>query len=198
MSSTELSTRDRILEATWRLMAEHQGQNVRIEEIAKAAHVSRQAVYLHFGTRAELLTATTYYVDEALNWQKRVREACNAETGELSLEGWIAAWGNYIPDIYGLAKALLIAAETDTEAAVAWKARMDQLYEACQMIVQQISRDGQLAPEWTSEVAAVFFWSMLSVRNWENLTIERGWTQTQYVERMQLALRRTLLKTAID
>jgi AcrR family transcriptional regulator len=51
-------TRNRILEATQRLMEERRGQGVRMRDIADAATLSRQAVYDYFGSRTKLLVAT--------------------------------------------------------------------------------------------------------------------------------------------
>ena len=64
MSSDNSKTRTRILQAALKLLEASQGQGVRMADIAKQAGVSRQAVYLHFSTRAELLIATTLYLDE--------------------------------------------------------------------------------------------------------------------------------------
>ena len=57
-------TRTRILAATLQLMEQRRGQGVRMSDIAGAAGVSRQAVYLHFGSRTELMVAATHYGDE--------------------------------------------------------------------------------------------------------------------------------------
>ncbi|MBL4878008.1 MAG: helix-turn-helix transcriptional regulator, partial [Hyphomonas sp.] len=56
MSSENLETREKIMRATWKLLEESGGSGVRMSDIAKAAGISRQAVYLHFPTRADLLT----------------------------------------------------------------------------------------------------------------------------------------------
>ncbi|MDH3426552.1 MAG: TetR/AcrR family transcriptional regulator, partial [Acidimicrobiia bacterium] len=50
------STRARILDATWELVAE-QGAGLKLSEVASRASVSRQAIYLHFGDRPGLLVA---------------------------------------------------------------------------------------------------------------------------------------------
>ncbi len=55
MSSENIETRTRILDATVRMLEEQGGRGVRMGDIAKAAGISRQAVYLHFSSRAELL-----------------------------------------------------------------------------------------------------------------------------------------------
>ncbi len=64
MSRDSPDTRTRILKATLDLLEEGTGSAVRMSDIAKKAAISRQAIYLHFRTRAELLIATTHYLDE--------------------------------------------------------------------------------------------------------------------------------------
>jgi AcrR family transcriptional regulator len=195
MSSTELSTHDRILETTWRLMEKNRGQGVDIADIAKAAGVSRQAVYLHFGSRTELLIATTRYLDTTLKFDERIQRACEGANGIFSLKEFVQVWGSYIPEIYGLARALLYARETDAAAAAAWDNRMKDTQNGLHRILGQVERDGQLAPDWTLDEAVDFAWAMISIRMWENLTIERGWSQEQYIARTQQTLKQMLLKS---
>ena len=67
MSSQNPETREKIMRATWKLLEKSGGAGVRMSDIAKAAGISRQAVYLHFPTRAELLTSTARYMDDVHN-----------------------------------------------------------------------------------------------------------------------------------
>ncbi len=193
MSRSQKETREKILQTTWRMLESQRGQGVRLEDIAREAEVSRQAIYLHFGSRAELFIATVRYVDEVLRFPERIQQACAAGNGVLGIQEFTALWGSYIPEIYGLAKALLTLRETDEAAAAAWKDRMDALYQGCLVILQQIAADGHLAPEWTAETAADFYYALHSVETWERLTIERGWSQEHYIEQMQRFISRALL-----
>jgi AcrR family transcriptional regulator len=194
MSSGELETRTRILEATRRLMEEHSGRGVRMGDIAEAAGVSRQAVYDHFGSRAKLLVATTHYVDEVRGLKERRRRFQAASTGVEHLEAYVEFWGNYIPEIYGMARALLAARESDEAAAAAWNDRMGAVRESCRHTIEALHRDGVLAAEWSRDEAVDLMWTMLSIRNWEQLTIECGWSTSQYVGRMQQLLKRTFVQ----
>jgi AcrR family transcriptional regulator len=196
MSSAQIDTRERILLATWKLMEQSRGQGVRLEDVARAARVSRQAVYLHFHSRSDLLIATARYLDERLELPRRIRQACEAGNGMLGIEAYVAFWAAYIPEIYGLAKALLLARETDDAAAAAWADRMQALYQGCFSVVQTIATEGKLDPSWTIEAAADYFWATLSISTWEQLTFERGWSQDQYCERMQWVIKRALLREA--
>jgi AcrR family transcriptional regulator len=195
-ASEALDTRERILRATWRLLEERRGQNVRLEDVARAANVSRQAVYLHFGSRTTLFVETARYADESLRLMERIRQACDAETGVIAIEAYVRFWADYVPDIYGLAKALLALRETD-EAAAAWNDRMAGFREGCLTILRQVERDGApavpLAAPWTVETAADYFYAALSIPTWASLTFERGWSREEYVERVTFAIKRALL-----
>ena len=185
MSSGDPKTRTRILEATWRLMVERNGQGVRMRDVAEAAGVSRQAVYDHFGSRAELMVATARYGDEVRGLDERLGVYRAASGGVERLEAFVEFWGNYIPEIHGIARALLAARESDEAVAAAWDDRMRVVQEACNDIVGRLQRDGALAPEWSLDEAGEMLWTLLSIGNWENLTLERGWPMSLYVARMK-------------
>jgi AcrR family transcriptional regulator len=194
MSSGDPQTRKRILEKTWQLMERRQGREVRIDDVASAASVSRQAVYLHFGSRAGLLIATVRYVDEVKGVEARLQGVLTAPNAPDTLNGLIDFWGNYIPEIYGLAKALLAARETDEGAAAAWEDRMRALRDGCRAVIQCLAREKMLALPWNIDQAADALWAMLSISVWENLTLECGWTNREYVSRMKALSKRTFVK----
>ncbi|MCB9503947.1 MAG: TetR/AcrR family transcriptional regulator [Deferribacteres bacterium] len=194
MSSKNKDTRTRILEVTWHLMEQQRGQGVRLADVAAAAGVSRQAVYLHFGSRTELMIATTAYVDEVKGLNDRLQQLQNITSAHELLEKSITIWGNYIPEIYGLAKAMLSTRETDEAIAAAWDKQMDCLRNACQDIIDAFIREEILTPEWTRSKAIEMLWTALSIQNWEQLTIECGWSTSQYIEWMKTFLKHAFTK----
>ena len=193
MSSDKNTTRKRILEATWKLMEERHGRGVSMGDIAEAAGISRQAVYLHFGSRTDLMIATTQYVDEVNGLEDILKTLHDAANGIELLNISIDIWVNYIPKIFGMAKALLATRETDADAAAAWKDRMDVLYGICQKIIKTLDREGTLAPQWSQKEAADLLWTIVSVYNWEQLTNECGWTTSRVREKMKVLLHRAFV-----
>lgn len=193
MSSNSTDTRTRILEATVRILEEHGGRGVRMGDIAKAVGISRQAVYLHFASRAELLVAATRYLDEVLDVERRLAPSRAATSGAERLALYIDCWGHYVPEIHGVAKALLLAKDTDDAAAAAWNDRMLAMREGCRAAIEALHSDGNLAPEWTPKRATDVLWTMLLVPNWENLTGECGWSTRQYVRWMKTVAKRTFI-----
>ena len=192
MSSKTNPTRTRILAATLELLESGGGNAVRMSDIAKAAKISRQALYLHFPNRAELLVATTRYVDDINDVDSKLSASRAAPTGRERLTLWVDVWGNYIPAIYGVAKALLAMKDSDTEAKAAWDDRMAAVRHGCAAAVEQLEKDGHLAPHLDRESATDFLWMLLSVRNWELLTKECGWTQETYIWNVTQSAHRAL------
>tara|TARA_R110002124_G_scaffold130436_2_gene292348 strand:+ start:2163 stop:2744 length:582 start_codon:yes stop_codon:yes gene_type:complete len=184
MSSENLETREKIMRATWKLLEESGGSGVRMSDIAKATGISRQAVYLHFPTRADLLTGTARYMDEARNIDERLAASREA-TGVDRLDFWVEAWGNYIPEIHGVGRALIAMRDTDEAAAAAWNDRMQAVRHGCEAAVTALKSAGRLMPDYSVEQATDLLWALLSVEMWEKLRFECGWSQTAYVAAMQ-------------
>ena len=193
MSSDNIETRTRILEATVRVLEESGGRGVRMGDIAKESRISRQAVYLHFASRTELLIAATLYRGDLLDVEGRLAPSRAAATGVDRLRLYIEFWGNFVPEIYGVAKALMMAQDTDEAAAAAWRDRMWAMRDGCRAAIDALQADGTLAPEWTQPKAIDALWTMLLVPNWEHLTIECGWSKKQYIRWMQTLARRTFV-----
>jgi len=193
MSSKDRETRTRILDAALHLLIERGGKGVRMGDIAKQTGISRQAVYLHFASRADLLEATTRYLDEESDIDGRLAASRAAKTGEERLEAYIAAWSDYLPVIYPAAKALLLAKGSDEAAAAAWADRMAAMRDGCRAAIEALAADGRLSSEWPVRRAIDALWALLSVETWEQLTVTCGWTGEEYRRWMHLLARRTFV-----
>ena len=193
MSSKKINTKIRILDTTWKLL-EARDKNTRMSDIAKAVGISRQALYLHFPTRAALLIATTRHVDYVKKVDRRLEASRAARTGIERLDAFIEAFGGYIPEIHGLSVALRGMLESDGAVRDAWNDRMQAVRHGCEAAVRAIAKDGQLNPDLSEQAATDFLWTLLSVENWERLVHECGWTQSAYQERMQTFAKVALLK----
>jgi AcrR family transcriptional regulator len=176
------------------MLEEHGGRGVRMSDIARASGISRQAVYLHFASRTELLVAATRYLDEKLDVDKRLAPSRAATSGRERLSLYIECWGNYIPDIYGVGKALLLARDSDEAAAAAWDDRMAAMRDGCRAAIDALHADGHLAPGWSRPRATDALWALLLVPNWEALVIDCGWTTKQYVRWIKNLAERTFVR----
>ena len=193
MSRENTETRMKILKATVETLEQHGGRGVRMGDIAKATGISRQAVYLHFASRADLLTAAFLYLGDELDVDGRLAPSRSAKTGVERLERYIEFWGNYLPEIYGVVKALMTAQDTDEAAAAAWRDRMLAMHHGCRAVIDALDADGKLASDWTRPKATDALLALLQVPSWEYLTIECGWSNAEYIRRMTSMAKRAFV-----
>jgi AcrR family transcriptional regulator len=186
-------TRTRILRAAWRLI-EQKGTTPGLQDVAREADVSRQAVYLHFGDRAGLLVALVEFIDESLNKETVVAEILGAPTGEEALERMVRGLSVYTGKVDSVARVLEAFQYQDAAVAAAWRNRMSLRIEQTRAIVQRIADEGRLADGWTVETATELCYTILMPGPWRELVHERGWTPEQYAEHMMRLLRRSMLR----
>jgi len=181
MSSEQ--TKTRILDTTWKLFEKRIEKN-RMSDIAKAVGISRQALYLHYPTRAELLIATTKHIDTVKKVNQRLELSRTAGSGIERLHFFIKAWGGYIPEIHGISVALRNMRKNDKAAAEAWDDRMQAVRHGCQAAVVAIAKDGKLKFDLYEQIATDILWTLLTIENWEKLVINCGWLQSAYEDKM--------------
>ena len=194
MSSGDPETKKRIMNKTLQLLQQRKGLGVRIEDVANAAGISRQAVYMYFPNRTQLFVETARYVDQIQGLDERLQEFRHASGGLNTLQTFVRFWGNYIPKIFGLAKVLRELRDTDKAAAAAWDDRMQALRYGCQCVIDCLDHEGLLASGLTPDQAVDLLWGLLSIALWEDLTVDRKWTQAEYLDRILLASQRILVR----
>lgn len=84
--------------------------------------------------------------------------------------------------------------ETDEEAASAWRERMQDMKEGCAAAIKALQKDKCLSPDYSLEQATDILWTILSVRNWELLTIECGFSQKKYSDSIKAMAIRLFIK----
>lgn len=88
----------------------------------------------------------------------------------------------------------MISKETDTAAEAAWNDRMWDVRNSCRKTIESLSKHGLLAEPWQVKSATDVLWTLLSVANFEQLTVDCGWSTKKYVDHMQRTARRAFLK----
>lgn len=178
MSSS--GSRDRVLEAALRLIRKRGDAKVTMAQIAKAARLSRQAVYLHFADRADLMVALARHVNESLGLPAEIQRMMNTQTGMGMIEAFVSMQARGNPAVWAVARAIDAVRRTDAAAARAWQSRLKSRLEGCRAIVSRLKAEGSLRPELDPSIAADLLWTMTSLRMWEDLVLEREWSPEQY------------------
>lgn len=182
-----------ILTAARRLFEESDFVSVTLEVVARAAGVSRQAVYINFGSRARLLVALAGYVDELGGLQRQIAKVLDSPSAVGALEALVDFRSRYTPSIYRLATHVEAARRFDADAEAMWQERMKLRYDHSRVVAHRMAAEGVLAAGWTETDAADLIWSMTSIRTYEDLVIDRGWSSNRYRQRIKAILVGTLV-----
>ena len=179
--SRKSQTRLRVLETARRLLEERGYHGVGLEEFATGAGVSRQTVYLHFGSKSGLLVALVEWVDQSEGLAELFDPVWSSTNGTEALARAIAATAVYEPRIHRLAMVLATVRRTDPAADAAWQDRMSGRRSAFRQIVNRIRRDGMLAPGWNVDDAVDLIWAVTAPWTYDALVVERGWPSSRWV-----------------
>ncbi len=177
---TKQDTKKLLLEAALLIANKTSGEQLGMAQIAAAAGVSRQAAYLHFQSKASLLSATWWYLDAKLGIQDLLDPAINAKTGIAKLKAFIKFWAGYVPQAFPIMSALWKLQSTDQAAADVCNERTLWLKDACRDAVSALESDGFLAGRWSKEKATDLCCQLLSFENWRYLTQECQWSDEEY------------------
>ncbi|MBI3403257.1 MAG: TetR/AcrR family transcriptional regulator [Acidobacteria bacterium] len=178
------ATRRRILDAAQQLITGRRGAEVTLAEVARAARVSRQALYLHFADRAALFLALVRHADAQRGLAAAIQRVADAPTGVAALREAVAMQSRMNPKIWPLARHFESVRRRDEAAERSWQDRMEGRLTGCRMGVARLAREGTLRRGLTPEVAADLLWTLTSLRTWEDLVLERGWSAKQYEKRL--------------
>jgi AcrR family transcriptional regulator len=196
MSSSESpkrSTRELVLDAALALFTEEGATDVRLEDIAKRAGVSRQSVYVHFGSRAGLLLALVQHVDATGLLEALMQRIFEAPTSPEALDAIVHLHAEYSPAVYPVARVFMLGRHEDEALRVAWDDRMEARRNVYRFVIEWLQRDGLLAPPWSIEVATDVVFVLTSWQGWELFVIDQRWSKEAYLEHLRVVLRRTLI-----
>ena len=185
------STRLRILDAA-REMTEKQGAPPTMSALARAVGISRQALYLHFPDRAQLLLALVAHVDDREQLQAGIAAAQQVTdaAGQIRAFAHMQAWRN--PKIAALARALDDTRHADPSASAAWADRIGNRMRGAVSIIERLRAEGRLDPSWTTAEAAALLQELTSFRVWDDLVNDAHIAPNRYVEIISAAALSTL------
>jgi AcrR family transcriptional regulator len=186
------ATRRRILDAAVRLITRRGGADVTLADVARAARVSRQALYLHFADRAALFLALVRHADERRGLAAAVQPIVDAPDGVAALREMVAMQARLNPKIWPLARTFESVRRQDEAAERSWQDRLEGRLQGCRLGVARLAREGTLRRGLKPAVAADLLWTLTSLRTWEDLVLQRGWSAEQYEKRLGDVLRLVL------
>jgi AcrR family transcriptional regulator len=181
MSSGRPDTRRAILLAA-RELFEAQGYfGAGLEAVAKKAGVSRQAIYLHFASKADLLTdlhLDIYRTDVLPALQRR--PIWTAPTALAALDASTAVDAEVASKVWRLHEALVVARRHHPEVEETLRPREAERYGEVVRLARWLKKDGHLPTGMRVGEVADVYWGLTSTGTFVNLVVERGWSVDRF------------------
>ncbi|MEA2575905.1 MAG: hypothetical protein QOH93_3203 [Chloroflexia bacterium] len=193
-SQTVEETRRRIIKAARDLIEDAGYSNISLDRIADAAQVSRQTIYVQFGSKLGVLTAI---VDEIENSGLQELYASLREMTDP-----VALLRKVIPqDVEFMHKNARIfrvfraQAVTDADFRAVLDERMAGRFGSMHRLVKWLHREGKLAPGWTVEEATQWLFTTTGFHTYNEMVNQHGWT-LEHLNRRLIETVETMLLTA--
>jgi len=180
-SSRRSQTRIQILEAARAIFEELGYYGAGLEAVAKKAGVSRQAIYLHFPSKAELLTALHLHIfDTDVVPALRRHPITDAMSGLDVLDATIAADVEVVDKVWRIHESLTVARRQHPEVDQTLIPREEEHYEGLLDVGRRLERDVALPLTMPVGLFTDMLWGLLNLGTFRNLVVERGWSLEQY------------------
>jgi AcrR family transcriptional regulator len=187
-------TRAAVLGAARRLLADGGFGALTMGAVAERAGVTRRAVYLHFPSRAELVSALFDYVADAEGLQDSLGRVWQAPDAAAALDEWAQHVARYHPRLLDVDRAVALESGRDPDAAAHRRRVMRAKLSTCRRLMRRLADEGRLAAGWTVEDAAEMLFYLDSGELVGGLLRERRWSRRQFVDRYGALLRATFVR----
>ena len=186
-------TRLRIIEAARSLLSEAGYHNVSLDALASRAGVSRQTIYVQFGSKGGVLQALVEHIERESYGTDMVEGARTVTDPAATIRNGIADQTNFFNRNAELLRTFHAQAANDSDFRAVWDNRMQQRRDAIHMLVVRMARDGRLAEGWSVEEATDWLWSLTNFRLYDEMVLQRGWDPERLTHRIVESIDATLL-----
>ena len=174
-------TRTKILVAARAMFEELGYYGAGLEAVAKKAGVSRQAIYLHFPSKAELLTALHLHIFATDVVPALERQPVPDQVTAMdALDAIIAVDVEVASKVWRIHEALAMARRQHPEVEETLRPREQERYGELLDLGRRLKREGALPPKIRVGTFADMLWGLMNTGTYRNLVIERGWSLDQY------------------
>jgi AcrR family transcriptional regulator len=174
-------TRTQILEAARSVFEELGYYDAGLNAVAKLAGVSRQAIYLHFESKADLLTALHLHIYTTDVVPALERHPISDSMPALdALDAMIAVDADVVAKVWRIHEALQMARRHHPEVEETLRPREEDRYRGLLDLGRRLKRERMLPPDLRAGTFADILWGLSGVGTYRSLVLERGWSLDRY------------------
>jgi len=181
-------TRLRILKAARTLLSRAGYHNVSLDQIAAEAAISRQTVYVQFGSKRGVLQALAEHIELESYGVDMLEGVRNLHNPVGTILDGIYEQIAFFERNADLLRTFYAQAAHDPDFRAVWQDRLQRRWDAIYIVIKKIAEEGRLAEGWGLEEASDWVWSLTNFRWYDDLVIERGWTPQQLAQRLRATL----------
>lgn len=188
-------TRGALLAAARSLLEERGFAELSMAAVAERAGVTRRAVYLHFGSRSDLVRGLFEWVAQTEGLTASLERVGSAPDAVSALDEWARHEATYHVRILGVARALEQVGRDDPDAVV-WRQRiMERQLADCRYLAERLANEQRLAPGWSVDSASDMLWALTATEPLERLLVDRAWPPESYAAQFGQLLRCTFVRS---
>jgi AcrR family transcriptional regulator len=187
-------TRATLLSAARTILEEEGFEALTMAAVADRAGVTRRAVYLHFGSRAELVGGLFDHVAAQEGLEESVARAWGAPDAAAALDEWARHLARYHTRLLAVDRAVQRVQRNDEDAARHRERVTRAKLANCRRLAERLAEEQMLAAPWTVGTAADMLFALTSSDVVEGLTVDRRWSRQKLADHLGLLLRSTFVK----
>jgi AcrR family transcriptional regulator len=188
---TRADSKDAIVLSVLALLGED--QRLSYDAVAKRAGVSRQTVYTHFPTRADLLLAAVERAREDAGVEVATQSVYEAPTATAALDALVDVHVSFVPPILRAYIAVERERSMDPEVEAAFGTRTGGRRSLALHVATRLQAEGDLATPWDVDTACDLIYALTSGAFTVQLLRDAQWSPIELRVRLLVTLRRTLL-----
>lgn len=188
------TTREAILDAAEHLLGSLPYSQVSMARVAGEAGVSRQSVYIHFGTRGQLLLELVNRASDRGRLADIVGEAITIEDPVDRLVFLVDGVLRFNADIARPGLALREASAHDEDAMLARREGAKTRHDMLVTMLAAVEEHGRLRHGMDVETAVDLVSLLLTLTTFEDFVLHRGWTPEEYVTRTGAMIRTAVIE----
>ena len=171
-------TKDRIVSAARRLMAEQGWTATTIDTIATEAGVATPTVYAAFGNKRGLLDGMRESMLRDSKIPELMAQAAAEPKADRRLELWARLIRQQMETSYDVIAIHREAARSDADAAAAYRVVLDDRAKTFAQFIHDLRTD--LAAGLDERIATDLLWAFSNEELWRELVEDRGWSPDRY------------------
>ncbi len=176
-------TRLRIITAARSLMDDAGYPNVSLDEIAAKAEVSRQTIYVQFGSKLGVLEAMIDYVDQV--GLKDLFAILRTATDPVeAIHKIVPINMAYDHENMKLFRTFRAQAVSDPDFRAVLDSRMQRRWGSINGMMEWLHREGKLAEGWSVGEATDWYFSVVGFYVYDDLVNNRGWSLEHLIHRL--------------